>query len=97
MGCPVTQLENVYGMDETGVILLMLNSVKAVVRDDDTRNYSGTGVKGTMATVFECISAHDRALLPLIIWTALTRQSNWTKYPTSGRHIGTSRYYKDRI
>ena len=48
--------ENVYNMDETGVMLCMLDSVKVLVGKDDLRNYRGAGVKRTMITAVECIS-----------------------------------------
>lgn len=82
--------ENVYNMDETGVMLSMLGSVKVLVGKDDRRNYRGAGVKRTMVTAVECVSADGRALLPLIIWPASTHRSNWTTYPTPGWHYAFS-------
>lgn len=83
-------LENVYNMDEIGVMLSMLRSVKVLVGKDDLRDYRGAGVKRTMVTAIECISADGRSLLPLIIWPALTHQSNWTTYLTPGWHYAHS-------
>ena len=54
-------------MDETGVLLSKLSSVKVLVGKDDLRDYRGTGVKRTMVTAIECISADGRSLLSLII------------------------------
>lgn len=82
--------ENVYNMDETGVMLSMLGSVKVLVGKDDTRDYRGAGVKRQMVSSIECISADGRSLLPLIIWPASTHRSNWTTYPTPGWHYGHS-------
>jgi hypothetical protein len=82
--------ENVYNMDETGVMLSMLGSVKVLVGKDDLRDYRGAGVKRTMVTAIECISANGRSLLPLIIWPASTHRSNWTTYPTPGWHYAYS-------
>lgn len=82
--------ENVYNMDETGVMLSKLGSVKVLVGKDDRRDYRGAGMKRTMVTAVECISADGRALLPLIIWPASTHRSNWTTYPTPGWHYGFS-------
>jgi hypothetical protein len=65
-------LENVYNIDKTGVMLSMLSCVKVLVGKDDLRDYRGAGVKQTIVTAIECISADSRALLPLIIWPALT-------------------------
>ena len=43
--------ENVYNMDETGVMLSMLGSVKVLIGKDDRRDYRGAGVKRTMVTL----------------------------------------------
>jgi len=59
---PVILPENVYNMDETGVMLSMLGSVKVLVSKNDSRNYRGAGVKRTMVTAIECISADGRSL-----------------------------------
>ena len=64
---PVILPENVYNMDETGVMLSMLSSVKVLVSKNDSRNYRGAGVKRTMVTAIECISADGRSLSPMII------------------------------
>jgi len=59
--------ENVYNMDETGVILCMLDFVKVIVDKNDSRDYRGASVKRTMIIAIECISANDRSLLSIII------------------------------
>ena len=64
--------ENCYNMDEMGVMLSILGSVKVLVSKDDLRNYRGTGVKRTMVTAIEYVSADGRSLLPLVIWPAST-------------------------
>lgn len=87
---PAIRLENVYNMDETGVMLSMLGSVKVLVGKDDLRDYRAAGVKRTMITAIECISADGRSLLPLIVWPASTHRSNWYTYPTPGWHYGHS-------
>jgi hypothetical protein len=87
---PAVLPENVYNMDETGVMLSMLGSVKVLVGKDDRRNYRGGGVKRTMVTAVECVSADGRALLPLIIWPASTHRSNWTTHKTPGWHYAHS-------
>jgi hypothetical protein len=74
--------ENIHNINETGVMLCMLNSVKVFVSKDDRRDYREAGVKRTMVTAVECISANGRSLLPMIIWLATTHQSNWTTFPT---------------
>jgi hypothetical protein len=87
---PVILQENVYNMDETGVMLSMLKSLKVLVGKDDARSYRGVGVKRTMVTAIECISGDGRSLLPMIIWPATTHRSNWTTYPTPGWHYAYS-------
>ncbi|KAF2177634.1 hypothetical protein K469DRAFT_602423 [Zopfia rhizophila CBS 207.26] len=47
---PAIQTKNVYNMDETGVMLCMLSSVKVLISKNDSRNYRGAGVKRTMVT-----------------------------------------------
>ena len=64
---PAILPENCYNMDETGVMLSMLGFVKVLVSKDDLRNYRGAGVKRTMVTAIECVSADGRSLLPLIV------------------------------
>lgn len=81
---PAILAENVYNMDETGIMLSMLNSVKVLVGKDDTRGSRGARVKRTMVTAIECISADGRCLKPMIIWPATTHRNNWTTYPTPG-------------
>lgn len=68
--------ENVYNIDETGVMLSMLGSIKVVVRRDDLRDYRGARVKRTVVTAIECISADSRFLKPMVIWPATTHRSN---------------------
>ncbi|KAJ5569171.1 hypothetical protein N7450_011657 [Penicillium hetheringtonii] len=71
---PTVLPENVYNMDETGVLLSVLNSVKVLVGKDDLRKHRGTTVKRTLVTAIECISADGRFLHPLIIWPAATHR-----------------------
>jgi hypothetical protein len=82
--------ENVYNMDETGVMLSMLGSAKVLVGKNERQGGRGGSVKRTIITAIECISADGRALLPLIIWPASTHRSNWTTHPTLGWHYGFS-------
>jgi hypothetical protein len=82
--------ENMYNMDEIGIMLYNLGSVKVLVGKDDLRNYRGAGVKRTMITTIECISCDGRSLLLMIIWPAKTHQSNWTTYPTPRWHYARS-------
>ena len=57
----------VYNMDETGIMLSMLGSIKVLVGKDDRRDYRGTGTKRTMVTAIECVSASGEYLNPMII------------------------------
>jgi hypothetical protein len=82
--------ENVYNMDETGVMLSMLGSVKVLVGKDNLRSYRGARVKRTVVTAIECISGDGRFLDPMIIWPASTYRANWTTYPTPGWHYAYS-------
>ena len=50
---PGILLENIYNIDETGVILSMLGSVKVLVSKDDLRDYRGAGVKRTTVTAID--------------------------------------------
>jgi hypothetical protein len=87
---PAILPENVYNMDETGIMLSMLGSVKVLVGRDDVRGHRGASVKRKMVTAIECISADGRSLHPLVIWPASTHRSNWTTHPTPGWHFGFS-------
>lgn len=51
--------ENVYNMDETGIMLSMLASVKVLVDKEDLRQYRGARVKRTVVTAIECVSPPD--------------------------------------
>jgi hypothetical protein len=88
---PAVLPENVYNMDETGVMLSKLGSVKVLVGRDNPRDYRSAGEKRTMGTAVECISADGRVLLPLTIWPASTHRSNWTTFPTPGWHYAHSK------
>jgi hypothetical protein len=81
---PAILAENVYNMDETGVMLSILGSIKVLIGRDDKRKHRGARVKRKMVTAVECISADGRYLNPMIIWPATTHRSNWTTLPTPG-------------
>jgi len=82
--------ENIYNMDETGVMLPMLTSVKVLVSKDDQRRYRGARVKRITVTAIECVSADGRCLNPMIIWPASTHRAHWTTHPTPGWHYACS-------
>ena len=79
---PAVLVENVYNIDETGVMLSMPSSVKVLVSKYDKRDYRGARVKRISVTVIEYISGDGRYLNPMIIWPASTYRSNWTTFPT---------------
>jgi hypothetical protein len=64
---PAVLAENVYNMDETGVMLSILGSVKVLVSKYDIQDYRGMRIKRTTVTAIECISGDGRYLNPMII------------------------------
>jgi hypothetical protein len=56
-------LADTYNMDETGVLLSVLNSLKFLVGRNELKTYKGAGVKHTFITVIECISADGHSTL----------------------------------
>jgi len=83
---PAITPDNVYNMDETGILLNVQGSLKVLISDQDSRNYRGAGVKRELVTAIEYISADRRFLNPLIIWPASTHRSPWTTHETPGWH-----------
>lgn len=81
---PRVRPENIWNMDETGVMLSMPGSVKVLVGKDEMQGSRGALVKRTTITAIECISADGRFLTPMIIWPATTHRSNWTTFETPG-------------
>lgn len=57
--------ENVYNMDETGIMLSMLGSVTILVGKDDPRDYRGASVKQTIVTAIKCILVSGEYLNPI--------------------------------
>ena len=95
---PAILQENVYNMDETGVLLSSLKSLKVLVSSHELRNYRGSGEQRTLITAIECVSADGRFLHPLIIWPAASHRSNWTAHPTPGWHFAcTKSGYTDSV
>jgi hypothetical protein len=52
---PAIVPENVYNMDETGVLLSVLSSLMVLISKQDLRNYRGAGVKRSLVTAIECV------------------------------------------
>ena len=88
---PAILPENVYNMDETGVLLGQSTTLKMLVHRDTARRTRGTGLKRVLVTAIECISAAGDALPPLIIWPASTHRSVWNTHPTPGWHFACSK------
>ena len=87
---PLLSQENIYNMDETGVMLNAPKSLRVLVGKDDLRNYRGAGVQRTLVTAIECVSADGRSLDPLIVWPAATHRNTWTTHATPGWHFACS-------
>lgn len=96
---PDVLTENVYNMDETGVLLGKLGSLKVLVGSNELRNYRGASSKRTLITAIECISAAGDCLDPLVIWPSATHRSHWTTHPTPGWHFTCTKkgYTNDEI
>jgi len=88
---PAIVPENVYNIDETGVLLSVLSSLKVLVSKQDLRNCRGAGVKRTLVTAIECILADERYLNLLIVWPASTHHSAWTIHLTPRWHFACSK------
>ena len=65
-------LENVYNIDEIGVILLILSFIKVLLDKDDPRDYRGAVVKRIIVTNIKYISRNNRFLSLIVIWLATT-------------------------
>ena len=84
LASPVVLAENTCSVDETGILLSILNSLNVLAGRHELKTHRGTRVKRTLITAIECISADSRYLKPLIIWPATTHRSTWTTHPTPG-------------
>lgn len=82
--------ENVYNMDETGVLLSDLDTVKVLVSRSDARKNRGVGLRRTMITAVECISADGRCLNPFVIWPGKALRATWVSHDTPGWHYACS-------
>lgn len=87
---PAVLQENVYNMDETGVLLSSPKSLRVLAGKDDFNRYRGAAVQRTLVTAIECISADGRCLDPLIVWPAATLRSTWVTHDTPGWHYACS-------
>lgn len=76
--------ETVYNMDETGIMLSQLGSVKVLVSKENSHNCRGARVKRVTITAIECVSADGRYPHPMIIWPAAIHRSNRSTWPPRG-------------
>jgi len=83
-------MENIYNMDKTGVLLSVLSLLNVLVSKEELGDYRGAGVKCTLITAIECISADGQYLHPLIIWPAAIHRSTWTVHSTPRWHFSHS-------
>ena len=72
---PAILQENVYNMDETGVLLSSPKSLRVLVGKNDFNRYSGAAVHRTLITAIECISADGRCLDPPIVGQLLPSEA----------------------
>ncbi|KAK0951039.1 hypothetical protein LTS01_025397 [Friedmanniomyces endolithicus] len=82
-------VENTFNMDETGVMLSMLGSVKVLVGRDDTRDYRGAPIKRTTMTAIECISGNGLLPLPVEDDSATVLNAKLSSY-LDVLHVGHS-------
>ncbi len=61
---PVVRLENVYNMDETGILPNAPTSLKVLTDRDDTRTYRGASIQRVLVTAIECVLADGRSPRP---------------------------------
>ena len=69
---PTLRRENIYNMDETGVLLSVLTELKVLVHSAEMQKFRGVGTKHTLVTAIEYFSIDGRVLNSLVIWPAET-------------------------
>jgi hypothetical protein len=70
---------NVYNMDETGILLGVLNSLKVLVSSYDLSDGRGAGVQRTLITAIECTSGSSKSL-PLLTRLAYVHTSEYADH-----------------
>jgi len=83
--------ENVYNMDETGVLLSVLGSSKYRVNAEVPKTHRCSDTKRTLVPAVECISADGRGLPPLIIFPGVDLRSNWVCHEDPDWHFTCSK------
>jgi len=69
-------LENVYNINKTGIILLMLDAVKVLVDKDNRRDYRGTSIKRMIVAAIKFVLVSGEYLYWMFIWPISTYRSN---------------------
>jgi hypothetical protein len=75
LASPIVLTENTYNINETGVLLSVLNSLKVLIDRHELKTHKGVSVKRILITAIECISIDGRYLHPLIIWPVIIYRS----------------------
>lgn len=78
LNSPLILPENVYNIDETGVLLIVLNSLKVLVGKNELCNYRATGVHLRRRSIPP----------PPYCLAGCAPRSTWTVHPTPGWHFG---------
>ena len=68
--------ENIYNIDETGIMLSKLNTVKVLIGKDNKRGYRSARIKRTTITAIKYVNIVGKALNPMIIWLAAIHRAN---------------------
>lgn len=76
-----------------------LNTVKVLVSRSGACKNRGVGLRRTMITAVEYISADGRCLDPLIIWPGRALRATWVSHDTPGWHYACSEtgYIKSKL
>jgi hypothetical protein len=87
---PSVLSENTYNIDETGILLALLKTLKVLMFAEEISQYRGAAKKTRLIIVIKCISATGKVIHLIVIWPASTHQSNWMTYSTPGWHYANS-------
>ena len=63
LASPIVLVENIYNIDETGVLLSVLNSLKVLVGRHELKTQRGVGVKRTLITAISWILGYMMSLM----------------------------------
>lgn len=82
--------ENIYHLQVVGGVLVEDLKLRRLVTGGDIADYMGRTQAGKVLTVVECISLHERALRPFIVWPATTSVISRTPARPTFDHCITS-------